>query len=140
MLNRTIALKINRWILALAGVIDFIRGYLHTFKVRYAAVEKAGIEPTSDSLVLMSAFGMSNFLTAFLFFLILWKAPKLAPYVLLIIPVSYFLGSTGMRMQQVTMESPFVGQYMMRIYLTVCLISALLFFWSRNKSATVVNP
>lgn len=133
MIKQEIAQKISVVVLFLAAVVDIKRGIGHTFQVRYAAEHLAGIEPISDSLVLMSAFGMSNFLSAFVFLLILWKAPKLAPYVLLIIPISYFIGGMGMKYQAVQLESRFVGRYIMSVYLSICAITVLLYFTSRKK-------
>ncbi len=128
MKNEKLALKLCAIILLLAGVMDIIRGFTHTFRVRYAAEYLAGIETNSDNLVLMSAFGISNLLTGLLFFLILWEARNLAPYVLFIIPVSYSIGSIGMGYSNVTLESEFKGQYIMTVYLSICLIAAVFYF------------
>ncbi len=128
MSKKAIALKLNMIVLGLAGSIDLVRGYMHTFNVRYAATQKAGIEALPDSLVLMTAFGISNFLTAFIYFLILRKAPRLAPNILLLIPLSYALGAIAMKHQHVTMESPFVGRYLMMVYLSICFLSSVLYF------------
>lgn len=137
MINKELALKINVVVLFLAGSMDMIRGFMHTFQVRYAAVNLAGIEPISDSLVLMSSFGISNFLTAFIYFLVIWKAKDLAPYILLLIPISYFIGGMGMKFQQVQLESAFIGQYMMAKYLMICLITSLIYFTAKEKKVTV---
>ena len=61
MLTKKIALKISLVVLFLAGLMDIKKGFAHTFNVWYSAEHLAGIEAISDSLVLMSAFGMSNF-------------------------------------------------------------------------------
>lgn len=127
-LNKKAALKLCSFVLLLLGVLDIIRGFTHTFRVRYAAEYLAKIEPTSDSLVLMSAFGISNFLTGFLYFLIVFKAKKITPYVLTIIPISYMLGGLGMQYSNVILESEFRGQHMMKVYLATCLFTALLYF------------
>lgn len=128
MTNKVIILKLNVIVLGVAGTIDLIRGYMHTFNVRYAATEIAGIEPIADSLVLMVAFGISNFLTGFFYFLIIRKASQLAPTALLLISISYFLGSVAMRYQHITLESPFVGRYMMMVYLSVCFLVSVTYF------------
>ena len=128
MIKQKTALQISAFVLFLAGLMDIKRGIAHTFQVRYSAEVLAGIEPISDSLVLMGAFGMSNFLTGFIFLLIVWKAKELAPYLLLIIPLSYFIGGMGIKLQEVQMESRFVGQYMMRVYLSICMITGSLYF------------
>lgn len=135
MLKKDLALKINVAVLFLAGLMDLIRGFMHTYNVRYAAENMAGIEPISDSLVLMGSFGISNFLTAFIYFLVIWKAKKLAPYVLLLIPISYFIGGMGIQYQNVVMESEFKGQYMMAKYLFICLLTSLLYFTGRGEKA-----
>jgi uncharacterized membrane protein len=133
MIKKETAAKICTIILIMAGLTDLIRGFAHTFNVRYSAQHLAGIEPISDSLVLMSAFGMSNFLTAFIYFLIVWKARPLAPFILILIPLSYFIGGLGMKFQNVQLESQFQGQYMMSFYLGICFISGLLFFLSKKS-------
>jgi len=131
--NKEKLLNICSVILLLAGFMDLIRGVAHTFQVRYAAEHIAQIQPTSDSLVLMGSFGISNFLTAFIYVLIVVKAKKLAPYVLLFIPLSYVLGGYGLLYyQRVPMESAFEGQYMMQYYLSICLVTSLLYFTNRG--------
>jgi hypothetical protein len=134
MFNKRILLKINVIILFLAGVMDIIRGYAHTFSVRYSAENRAGIEPIADSLYLMGAFGISNFLTGLLYFLVIWKARNLTPCVLLIIPISYIIGGLGVAYQNVQPEAPFVGQHIMFVYLSICLIAGLLYFISKRES------
>ena len=128
MLDKKIALRLSTTVLFMAAVIDLLRGIAHTYRVRYAAEEIAGIEPNADSLVLMGAFGISNFLTSFIYLLVIWKARQLVPYLLLLIPVSYFVGAMGMRYQNVVMESAFQGQYMLAIYLPVCFFAGLFYF------------
>lgn len=132
MLNSTRLLKLATVVAVVLGVIDLMRGTVHTFFIREIAVVASGIDPHPDALVLMSAFGMSNFLTGFLLILIAFKARQLVPYVLLIIPIAYLLGSIGMRLSDVTMESAFNGQYMMRIYLVVSLSVATAYFVTRK--------
>ncbi|MET1260623.1 hypothetical protein ABV409_14850 [Flagellimonas sp. DF-77] len=130
-------------LLFIAGVVDFMRGVAHTFRVRYAATHIAKIDPTADSLVLMGSFGISNFLTAFIYILIVFRARKLAPYILLLIPLSYALGILGLiGYQNVVLESEFNGQYMMQYYLIICAAAGLLYFItpqfkrSKGKSAS----
>lgn len=132
MLNSTRLLKLATVVAAVLGVIDLIRGAVHTFFIREIAVVASGIDPHPDALVLMSAFGISNFLTGFLLILIALKARQLVPHVLLLIPIAYLLGSLGMRLSQVTLESAFNGQYMMRIYLVVSLTTATVYFVTRK--------
>jgi hypothetical protein len=132
------ALRINGIVLFLLGLLDLNRGIAHTFRIHHAAVNLAQIDPHPDALVLMAAFGMSNFLTGSLFILIALKARHLAPVVLLLIPAAYALGGLGMHTSGVTLQSAFVGQHMMRVYLAVSLLTALFHFIStildRRKS------
>jgi hypothetical protein len=134
MFNKSILLKINVVILFLAGVMDIIRGYAHTFNVRFSAEKRAGIEPLADSLYLMGAFGISNILTGLLYFLVIWKARNLTPFVLIIIPISYLIGGLGIAYQNVQPEAPFVGQHMMAVYLSICMVTSLLYFLSKKGS------
>jgi hypothetical protein len=133
LIKKETALKVCTIVLFLAGLMDIRRGFAHTFNVRYSAEHLAGIEPISDSLVLMSAFGMSNFLTGFIYLMVVWRAKQLAPYILLLIPLSYFIGGLGMRYQNVQMESPFIGRYIMAVYLSICLIASLIYLLSKKE-------
>jgi hypothetical protein len=134
MFNKRILLKINVVILFLAGVMDIIRGYAHTFNVRFSAEKRAGIEPLADSLYLMGAFGISNILTGLLYFLVIWKARNLTPFVLIIIPISYLIGGLGIAYQNVQPEAPFVGQHMMAVYLVSAWLQAYYISMSKNGS------
>jgi hypothetical protein len=140
MLNKKYALTIASVVLFGIAIMDLIRGYMHTYNVHHAAENMAGIELSSDSLVLMGAFGISNFLTGFLYFLIIFKAKELVPYVLLLIPLSYMIGGYGlMKISGVVMESPFRGQHMMKIYLSICLLTAIFYFISQIKLKKTVS-
>ncbi|MEM7381755.1 MAG: hypothetical protein AAF361_11235 [Bacteroidota bacterium] len=134
MFSKENILKVNVFILFMAAVMDLIRGIMHTYNIKYAAVNIAGIEPIPDSLVLMGSFGISNFLTAFIYLLIIWKARQLAPYVLIFIPISYVVGAFGLfQFQNVAMEANFQGQYLMRVYLAIFTITALAYFLPFRK-------
>lgn len=53
-------------VLACLGVIDLVRGFLHTFLVEHSAVKIAGMDLAhsgQDQLMLLGSFGISNFLT-----------------------------------------------------------------------------
>jgi hypothetical protein len=134
MLKEKTVLRVSAVVLFLAALLDLKRGFAHTFNVRYSAEYLAGIEPISDSLVLMGAFGISNFLTGSIYLLIIWKARQLVPYILLLIPLSYLLGGIGMKYQNVVMESAFVGRYIMAVYLSLCLVTGLIYLLSRIET------
>ena len=57
-------------VLACMGCIDLVRGVLHTFFVEHSAVYVAGMDLSQaggNQLMLLGAFGISNFLTGALF-------------------------------------------------------------------------
>jgi uncharacterized membrane protein len=132
MIKKEKALKINVIVLLLAGLMDLRRGIAHTFNVRYSAENLAGIELIPDSLYLMGAFGISNFLTGLLYLLVIWKAKNLVPYILLIIPISYTIGGLGIAYQKVQPDSAFIGQQIMFVYLSICLIASLIYFLAKR--------
>jgi len=127
-MKKQLTLKVCTGVLFLIALFDMLRGYMHTFDVRYAAENLAGIGSNPDGLFLLGAFGISNFLTTFIYFLVIWKARDLVPYILLLIPMSYFLGGAGINYSGVEPEAPFVGQHVMKVYLLVCLLTSMLFF------------
>jgi hypothetical protein len=87
----------------------------------------------------MGAFGISNFLTGFIYFLVLWKAKVLTPYILLLIPISYFIGGMGLQFQNIQPESQFIGRYMMAVYLSICFLAGLLYLLSKKRRDTKSN-
>lgn len=133
MLSKSLALKINTFVLGVIAIIDIIRGYMHTYNINYAAANIAKIDPNPDAMYLLGVFGMSNFLTAFIYLIIVWKAKHITPYILLIIPIAYLAGIIGLRTQDVLMQSEFNGQYIMFGYFTLCLLTSLLYFTSKKQ-------
>lgn len=133
MFNKKIALTISTVLLTFIAILDLVRGFMHTFNINWAAENIAKIEPIPDSLILMGSFGMSNFLTGFLYLLILTKTKHLVPYVLVLIPLAYGLGIMGPKLQGIQMQSDFNGKYMMYVYLGLCVITALYSFISSKK-------
>lgn len=121
--------QIAAYVLIAIGVVDLIRGFMHTFNIRYAAANIAqvdlGAAMAGDFLVVMSAFGISNYVTGMLAILIAFKAKKLAPLVLAIIPTAYVLGIIGMQMAEVERSAAFNGRYMIFVYLALCALTAL---------------
>lgn len=110
------------------GIVDVVRGVMHTFLLRWSGVNIAGFDPvntSSDQFLMLGAFGISNFLTGFVFVLISRRARELSVYVLAIIPVAYLLGMIGIGVSRVQMESAFRGQYMMMVYLGVCVVTVV---------------
>lgn len=129
MINRRAARNLCAAMACVFGLMDLIRGTVHTFLIKSVAMSTSGIDPHPDALVLMGAFGISNFCTGMMLLLIGCKARDLSPPVLLMLPFAYFVGGLGMQLSDVTLQSPFNGQRMMRVYLGVSLICALLYYF-----------
>ena len=132
MLSKSLSLKINTIVLIVIAIVDIIRGFMHTYNINYASANIAKIDPHHDALYLLGVFGMSNFLTAFIYLIIVWKAKHITPYILFIIPFAYLVGIVGLRTQDVQMQSEFNSQYMMFGYFTICLLTSLLYFTSKK--------
>lgn len=106
------------------GLVDLVRGTLHTFFVHWAAQTFAKLDLSTagqDQLMLLSAFGASNLLTGMIYILVSRKAKALSKYVLLLIPCAYAVGIVGMRISDVTPQAAFLGRYFMFVYFGVCL-------------------
>lgn len=117
-------------VLFIIGLYDILRGIMHTFFLRWAAVNFAGFDlatAPADQIFLLGVFGISNFVTGFVFLLISLKARQIAPYVLIIIPLAYLLGLIGIRVAGVHGQSAFTGQYFMFVYFAVCIITFIYF-------------
>jgi hypothetical protein len=118
-------------VLFLFGILDIIRGILHTFLVGWASETFAHLDLSvarNNQLWLLGTFGISNILTGFIYILISKKAPHLAPYILLIIPLAYLLGILGLRSASVVAEADFLGKYMMIFYLAGSALTTIIFF------------
>lgn len=126
-------------VLLVLGLIDLLRGVLHTFFVHWAARTFAQLDLSvagQDQLALLGAFGISNLLTGLIYILISRKAGGLSENVLLMIPCAYAIGFIGMRTSGVRANAPFYGKYFMLVYLGVCLVT---FAFSRLRHGTQQN-
>ena len=127
--------RIPATVLFVLGIVDLIRGVMHTFLLRCAGVHVAGFDPVttpSDQFFLLGAFGISNLLTGFLYLLISRKARELSPYVLAIIPATYLLGMIGIGVAGVHGQSAFSGRYLMFVYFAVCVVTVAVFLVQRG--------
>lgn len=116
-------------VLFILGLVDLMRGILHTFCSSWAVKTFAKLDLSAarqDQLMLLGAFGISNFLTGVIFIMISLEAPALSRYVLLIVPCAYITGAIGMRIAGVRRQSAFLGRYFMLAYLAVCLATFVL--------------
>lgn len=115
-----------RVVLACLGGVDLVRGVLHTFLVQHSAVDVAGLDLThsgQDQLLLLGAFGISNFLTGALFLAVAYGAKQLVPAVLAIIPTAYALGFIAFRLNNIHPEAPFPGRSFMLVYASVSILT-----------------
>lgn len=117
-------------VLLIVGLVDLLRGFLHTFAVHWANATFAHLNLASggDQLYLLGVFGISNILTGALYILISQKAKNLSPYVLGIIPLAYGVGLLGLKYSGVNPQSDFLGKYFMIGYLSVCALTSMWFF------------
>lgn len=125
-------------VLAALGVIDLVRGVLHTFLVEHSAVKIAGLNLAhsgQDQLMLLGSFGISNFLTGAIFIAVAWKARQLVPAVLAIIPMAYLLGFIAFRLNHITPEAAFPGRTFMLVYASVCVLTCVASIaWMRRNN------
>lgn len=118
-------------LLRFLGVMDIIRGILHSFLINHSAVNIAKMNLThnkDDQLMLLTSFGISNYLTGFLFLLIAFKAEDLAPCVLALIPISYGLGFLSIKINGIKPKAKFVGRYVLLVYNLLCVIASVGFY------------
>ncbi|OBH07495.1 hypothetical protein A5696_22755 [Mycobacterium sp. E2699] len=130
-------------VLFFLGILDVVRGFMHTFLLRWSAVHIAGFNPLTtppDQYFLLGAFGVSNFLTGFLYFLVSRRAKKLSPYVLLIIPLAYLLGMIGIAVSGVHMQAAFEGKYFMMAYLAICVVTFGVFLVRTGQQRRRADP
>ena len=109
------------------GVMDLVRGLMHSFLINYSSVHIAKLNLThnkDDQLILLSSFGISNYLTGFLFLLIATKAEDLAPVVLGLIPLSYGIGYVSIKVTGIKPKSRLPGRYMLLVYNILCVLAA----------------
>jgi hypothetical protein len=107
------------------GLVDLSRGLAHTYLIHWANESFAHLDLSvsgQDQLMLLSAFGISNWLTGMLFILIATKARALASAALCIILVAYAVGWLGMQYAGVAPNADFYGRFIMLAYFVLCLV------------------
>ena len=112
------------------GLYDLLRGFMHTYVLHWSAVNIAGFNVDTmpvDQFFMLGTFGISNFLTGFIYLLISKRAPQLSPYILGLIPGSYLLGLIGIWSNGIYGTSQYAGQYLLYIYLGICIATLAIF-------------
>ena len=109
--------------LILLGCFDLFRGLAHTYMMEWANNTFANLDLSvngQDQLMLMGAFGISNWLTGMLFILIGLRAKHIATASLAFILIAYAIGYLGIMYSGVTPESNFYGRFIMMGYFVIC--------------------
>jgi hypothetical protein len=92
------------------------------------------------SCLLLAAFGISNYLTGFIFILIAIKAKHLSVYMLTSILAAYALGTIAIRLVGLTRGSnAFSGMYIMMAYLLICLLTVIKYFWEQQREKNMIH-
>jgi hypothetical protein len=113
-------------VLYVLGLVDLLRGVLHTFFSHWANDTFAHLNLSAngqDQLMLLSAFGISNLLTGSIYILISMKAKELARPVLILILGSYFFGWLGIQYAGISPNADFLGRYFMASYFLVIILT-----------------
>ena len=126
------------------GVLDLIRGFMHTILLEYAATNIAGLDLSSsvatDLLRLLGTFGISNYITGVMLILLGWKARPLALTMLGVIPAAYLIGMVGININAAsytTTQANWGGAPMMMVYMVVCIITFIAGSVVSKRSANV---
>lgn len=130
--------KIPSYILFLVGACDLVRGCMHTFLLKSSAAHFAKFNMDSvseDQLFLLGVFGITNFLTGFVYILISLKAKHLSPHILILIPSAYLLGLVGIWSSGVHAQAEFNGRYFMFGYFFICILTYIHFLVCRKRTA-----
>jgi hypothetical protein len=118
------------------GIYDLIRGFMHTFLLKWSGINIAGFNPEStpiDQFFMLGTFGISNFLTGFIYLVISRRSPELSPYVLALIPTSYLLGLIGIWSSGIHGTSTYGGRYLLYVYFAICIATLIYFALSKRK-------
>lgn len=122
-------------VLFLIGGYDVLRGFMHTFLLTWSAANFAKFDLATtpqDQVFMLGVFGISNFLTGFIYLLISRKARELSPYVLIIIPLTYILGLVGIWSGNVHGQAAFDGKYFMLVYFAICIVTFIVFQFQKK--------
>lgn len=123
-------------VLLFLGLVDLLRGFMHTFNLTWSATNIAKLNLTTapmDQLFLLGVFGISNWLTGFIYILISRKARELSPFILALIPAAYLLGLIGIWSGGINGQADFEGRYFMLVYFTVCVGTVIAYLIQRKK-------
>jgi len=137
--NKTNLPKIISIIAIALGSLDLIRGFMHTFLIRFAATNIAGLDLSTsqagDLLVLMGSFGISNYISGLALILMGWKSRELAWIMIGAIPAAYLAGGLAIRFYSADFavsQSTWGGKPMMIAYMAICILAFLYGLWKKR--------
>lgn len=113
------------------GLWDIVRGVAHTLASGPVARNIAGLDlsgPTGfDQLMLMNAFGASNFISAFALIYLSLRDRTGALIMLSIIPLAYILAGIGLSLHEdgLTGVGVFPGREKMVVYNLICIATVI---------------
>nr|WP_147661466.1 hypothetical protein [Candidatus Prometheoarchaeum syntrophicum] len=116
------------WItLLIIGIIDIVRGLMHTFFMEQAIATFAHLDYSatniSDQLFQMNTLGISNIISGILFIIVALKAKKYADIALLYLVISHIIGFISIPINNIENTSDFLGKYIMLAYIGLCLLA-----------------
>jgi hypothetical protein len=109
---------------------------MHTFALKWSGTNIAGFNPETtpiDQFFMLGTFGISNFLTGFIYLLISRRSPELSPCVLALIPGAYLLGLIGIWSNGIHGTSAYGGQYAMYVYFAICIGTLVYVLYKKRK-------
>lgn len=111
------------------GCYDVIRALAHTAFLGYAASDLAGLDLTGptgrDQLVLLAAFGASNFVTAAALLFVGLTSRVGSVILLAVMPAAYIVAGISLEAWGAGLvgQGVFPGTENMRVYLATCLLT-----------------
>ncbi|MEL7045160.1 MAG: hypothetical protein AAGL66_09080 [Pseudomonadota bacterium] len=130
------------------GCFDIVRGVVHTVLAGSVAVDVSGIDVSGpsgrDQIVLMTAFGHANFITAAALIQAGLTSRTASLILLSVIPLALLIAGISLNYWGADLQGVgvFPGMNNMRIYVLICtatVATALLLRWRRRPSNRVAE-
>jgi hypothetical protein len=126
-------------VLLLVALLNFIRGFLHTFMVEFAATNIAGLDLSvsrNELLNLMNVYGWSNIIEGILYLVIALKHRNLAPLALTLAGLFIPFTAVTTNLANISLSGADWGgaPLMLFIYTPLCLIPVILFYIQKYRN------
>lgn len=137
-------------VVVLLGFNDLLRGVMHTIFLKYSATSIAGLDlatnQSGDLLMLLNAFGISNYLTGIMLLMLACTSRLCSLVMLGLIPLIYILFFESLQpllnLYQPP-QSPFLGKYYMLFYLSISgltfMIGLILTLYNKKHRKNAYN-